>query len=128
MGSWRPYNPNPQGKSVGDCAVRACTVALQKSWDDVYMELTMEGFARCDLISANHVWGRYLKRHGYKRAFVPDDCETCYTVNDFCREHPKGTYVLALSGHVVAVQDGCYLDSWDSGAEVPIFYWFKEDD
>ena len=128
VGHWQPYNPNPQGKAVGDCAVRACTVATRKSWDDVYMELTLEGFARCDLISANHVWGRYLKKHGYTREFVRDDCDTCYTVDDFCREHPKGTFILALTGHVVAVQDGNYLDSWDSGREVPIYYWHKEDD
>lgn len=124
MGRWIPYNPNPQGKTVGDCAVRACTVATKRSWDEVYMQLTLEGFARCDLISANHVWGRYLARNGYKRDFAPEDC----TVDDFCRDHPKGTFVLALSGHVVAVQDGNYLDSWDSGKETPIYYWHKEDE
>lgn len=126
MGRWMPYNPNPQGKSVGDCAVRACTIATGDSWDQVYLALTVEGFSRCDLPNANHVWGRYLKKHGYQRDFVRDDCDTCYTVADFCEEHPHGTYVLALSDHVVAVQDGNYYDSWDSGAEVPIYYWHKE--
>lgn len=128
MDRWQRYNPNPQGKAVGDCAVRACCAATGKSWDQVYVELTLEGFARCDLISANHIWGRYLRKHGYKRALIRDDYEKCYTVDDFCGEHPTGTYVLALDGHVVAVRNGMYLDSWDSGAEVPTYYWYKEDD
>lgn len=129
MGSyWTPYNPNPRGRSADDCAVRACTIAVHKDWDTVYLELSVLGCMQGDLISGNHVWGHYLRRHGYRRALIADDCETCYTVEDFCREHPHGTYVLALSGHVVAIQDGCYLDSFDSGKETPIFYWFKEDD
>lgn len=123
VGRWTPYNPNPQHRSVGDCAVRACTVAAKMSWDETYMALTLEGFGCCDLISANHVWGKFLRKHGYTRDLI-DDC----TVDEFAAAHPKGTFVLALSGHVVAVQDGSYLDSWDSGAEVPIYYWHKESD
>ena len=29
--------------------------------------------------------------------------------------------------HVVCVEDGKYFDSWDSGNEIPLFYWEKED-
>nr|DAW82566.1 MAG TPA: hypothetical protein [Caudoviricetes sp.] len=36
-------------------------------------------------------------------------------------------YVLALSSHVVCVEDGTYFDTWDSGSEIPLFYWAKED-
>lgn len=76
--------------------------------------------------SANHVWGAYLRRHGFRRYALPDVCPDCYTVADFCRDHPSGVYVLALSGHVVCVEDGDYYDTWDSGAEVPAYYWQKE--
>ena len=47
---------------------------------------------------------------------------------DFCNDHPKGAYILALSSHVVAVVDGCYYDTWDSGQEIPIYYWTKKED
>ena len=33
------YNPNPEGKSTGDCVIRALTKALNKSWEQVYVEL-----------------------------------------------------------------------------------------
>ena len=48
------------------------------------------------------------------------------TVEEFCRDHPQGTYILAIDGHVVCAVDGDYLDTWDSGEEVPMYYWEKE--
>ena len=40
-------------------------------------------------------------------------------------------YILVIishgegGGHVVAVEDGNYYDIWDSGDEVPTYYWMK---
>jgi hypothetical protein len=34
--------------------------------------------------------------------------------------------MLATGTHVVAVIDGNYYDTWDSGDEVPIALWKKE--
>lgn len=44
-------------------------------------------------------------------------------MQDFCEDFPDGTYLLALQSHVVAVIDGNYYDSFDSGHEVPLYYW-----
>lgn len=120
------YNPNPIGARVGDCTIRAISRATGETWERVYCGLCAEGLRLCDMPSANAVWGAYLRRHGFHRHALPDDCPDCYTVADFCRDHPRGTYVLAISGHVVCAQDGQYYDSWDSGAEVPAYYWCKE--
>lgn len=120
------YNPNPMGARVGDCTVRAISRATGESWDAVYCGLCVEGLRLCDMPTANHVWGAYLRRHGFRRRALPDDCPDCYTVADFCRDHPHGTYVLAISGHVVCVADGSYYDTWDSGEESPAYYWYKE--
>ena len=120
------YNPNPMGARVGDCTVRAISRATGERWDTVYCGLCVEGLRLCDMPTANHVWGADLRRHGFRRRALPDDCPDCYTVADFCRDHPHGTYVLAISGHVVCVADGSYYDTWDSGAESPAYYWYKE--
>jgi hypothetical protein len=77
--------------------------------------------------SANHVWGKYLRNKGFERKVIPDSCPDCYTVKDFCDDHPKGTYILAISGHVVTVIDGAYYDTWDSGDEIPIYYWQRKE-
>lgn len=117
------YNPNPANNSVGDCTIRAISKALEQDWETTYAGLALQGFLMCDMPSANHVWGAYLRRHGFRRHILPDTCPDCYTVEDFAAEHPNGTYILALSGHVVCVQDGEWHDTWDSGGEVPQYYW-----
>ena len=116
---WKPYNPNPARQRVGDCTVRAICKATDQSWIRVYLFLCVYGLMEYDMPTANHVWGKYLKSRGFHRHLIEDDC----TVEDFCREHPTGTYILAIDGHVVCVEDGFYWDSWDSGQEIPIYYW-----
>ena len=122
----RPFNPNPQGKRVGDCAVRAVARATGQSWARAYLWLCVEGFLMGDMPNANSVWGAYLRKHGFKRRTLPDDCPDCYTVADFCRDHPDGLYVLGTGSHVVCVEDGDFWDSWDSADVIPTYYFFKE--
>lgn len=123
---WKEYNPNPRGARVGDCAIRAISKALNKSWKDTYLDLCMCGLVLSDMPSANHVWGSYLRDNGFRRYVLPNTCPDCYTVKDFCEDHKKGTYILALNGHVVCSSNGDYYDTWDSGDEVPIYYWREE--
>ena len=120
------YNPNPRGKKKEDCVVRAISLIENKSWDQIYLGVVLQGFFDADMPSVNTVWGNYLRRHGYRRYVIPNTCPDCYTVRDFCAEHPRGEYILATGSHVVAVVDGDYYDAWDSGNEVPIYYWQKE--
>lgn len=124
---WHRFNPNPRGSSVGDCVVRAVAAATGQSWEQAYIALALTGYALGDMPSANRTWGAYLQKQGYKRRMVEADCATCYTVADFAREYPHGVYVLGCSGHVLTVIDGEWWDSWDSGAECPIYYWYKEE-
>ena len=116
-------NPNPRGILIGDCAVRAVAIATGQTWDETYRILTQYGYELKNLPNADVVWSEVLKDYGFVRRVIPNTCPSCYTVRQFCIDHPKGTYVLATGSHVVAVKDGDYYDSWDSGDEVPIMYW-----
>lgn len=121
------FNPNPCGKNVGDCTVRAISKATGMEWGEVYLRLCIQGYLDGDMPSANACWGRYLRSIGYRRYIAPDTCPDCYTVRQFAEDHPVGTYILALSGHVVCVLDGVIWDSWDSSNENVLYYWVKED-
>lgn len=115
---------NPCGKSIGDCAVRAISVALDMDWYEAFDTLTEEARIMCDMPSADSVWGTVLLRHGFIRFAIPNKCPDCYCAEDFAQDHPNGTYVLAFGGHVATIRDGVLLDSWDSSAEIPLYYYY----
>lgn len=121
------WNPNPIGRKVGDCAVRAIAKALNMGWEAAYIALTMNGLQMGDMPSSDAVWGATLRQNGFYRKAIPDTCPVCYTAEDFCEDHPHGTYVLALGGHVACVQDGDLYDSWDSSKEIPMYVWYRKE-
>ena len=119
------YNPNKKNKSAGDCVIRMLTVVTKKSWEECYWMVCDEGEKFGDMPSANYVWMNILYNLGFKRKIVPDTCPVCYSINDFCKDHPKGLFVVGTGSHVVAIENGKFLDSWNSGREVIIFYFEK---
>ena len=121
------YNPNPTGRSVGDCAVRAIAKALDIDWETAYVMIAVNGYAMGDMPSSDSVWGAVLRENGFYRQSIPNTCPDCYTVEDFCKDNPYGIYVLAFGGHVATVVDGDLYDSWDSSHEVPIYVWYRKE-
>ena len=120
------YNANPFRNNTIDCVVRAISLASGTDWDTTYMRLAMKGFELKAPMEVAYVWGSYLRSNGYNRYIIPNTCPDCYTVKEFCEDNPKGIYILATEGHVVAVKNGDYYDTGDSGDEVPIYFWTKE--
>lgn len=120
---WIQANPNPSRKIVGDCVIRAISILLDQDWFTTYDDLTALGKLLADMPSSNAVWSEFLFTKGFKRYALPDLCPICYTIKEFCLDHPTGEFLLATGSHVVAVIDGDYYDTWDSGEEVPIYYF-----
>lgn len=126
MSYYTHVNLNPNNKNVGDCTVRAIALATNQTWEETYLALALQGYLICDMPSSNDVWGSYLLEHGWSYHRLQDTCPFCYTINNFCEDHPKGTYIVATGTHVICVKDGSYLDAWDSGDKIPLFYFEKE--
>lgn len=124
--SFIKYNANPIGRRTTDCVIRAISVLTNRTWDETYIDIFNWGFMLKDMPSVNNLWGSYLRTNGFKQIRLPDTCPDCYTIRQFCYDNPLGRYLLATGTHVVAVIDGDYYDTWDSGDEIPISYWKKE--
>ena len=131
------YNDNPFNLDVGDCVIRAISVALNYNWFMVHDELSFLSRKMADMPSSNRVWKEYLRQKGWKERTVDTNCPNCITLKNFCRTHPRGRYIVSLcemssaqnniivtGSHVVAVIDGDYYDTWDSGADVPLSYFY----
>ena len=119
-------NTNPMKKRNGDCVIQAISIALNKPWEDVYIGLAETGLLIYSLPNNNDTWDLYLRNNGFSRHVIPNTCPDCYTVIDFCRDHPYGTFVLGTGSHAIAVINGVIRDAYNSGNEIVIVYYKKE--
>ena len=120
---WRYFNPNPKRLNVGDCTVRSICAATGMDWNTVHKALCDLSGDMADMPSADRVWWELLRQIGFKQKRMIDRCPDCYTVSDFCRDHPHGIYILGPHEHAVCTINGDWLDSWDSGQTVPTYYF-----
>lgn len=108
------YQPNPKKNNTTDCTFRAYSKVENMTWDEAY-NIGCEYGREMKLMPNDHkVVDKILKeKFGYSfTKFAKDEKKT---VNEFAIEHPEGIYVGWLHGHIVAIVNGYYYDSWDSG-------------
>lgn len=126
------YQPNKLDlkDKVGDCQIRALCKALDKEWLEVFDLITpicreqqvMDIFS-CDYNKTKDA----LKKLGFSYQGVSNKKGTKRpTVKEFAKTHPNGRYICKVAHHVVAVVDGKYYDTWDSGNCSLYGYFIKE--
>ena len=120
--AYRFFNPNPLGKFVGDCTIRAICAVTGLDWYEIHRQQSDLSRIMADMPSSDDVWWELLRLHGFRKVQLLDSCPNCYTVCDFAYDHPYGLYVLGPKEHAIAVIDGDWYDTWDSGATVPLYY------
>ena len=120
---WKYFNPNPDGLKTNDCTIRAICAVTGLDWYTVHDALCAKSRTMSDMPSTDRVWWALLEDFDYEQVFLQQRCPDCTTVRDFALAHPHGLYILAPYEHAVAVVDGDWLDSWDSGSTVPAYYF-----
>ncbi len=116
-------NLNPQKKLVEDCVIRAISLILGTSWNTTIRNLTEQGIEDSDLPNANQVWDHYLMKNGFIRGSIRNTCPLCYTVRQFTEDHPRGYYIVSDGSHVIAVINGDYYDTFDSGDRTVLYFY-----
>ena len=127
---WKYYQPNKKDvkDEYGDCVIRALTKVTGKEWLQVFDELIPYVREVQANPNASQVYSKYLEDNGFK--WVGSKAEKGSirpTVQSFAKAHKGGTYILRVSRHVVAVSEGCFWDTWDSGHKSVYGYYVKED-
>lgn len=64
---FQEYNPNPVGRRVGDCAVRAVAKALDIDWETAYAKIVKNGF-----LMADHTVDRIVVSLKARPALMPE--------------------------------------------------------
>ncbi len=121
------FQPNEKNSSGGaeDCVIRALCRAFDRTWLEVFDELTDAAREQYHLPTSREVFETILKKHGYEYWGLEKD-KRC-TVNRFAAQHEDGIYILlcraGLQEHLVTVADGLVYDNRDGGnREVKGFY------
>lgn len=120
------HNENRDGKLVGDCVIRAISTLLNQDWNTTFLGIVIQAFIDADMPSSDSVWNNYLIYKGYERQVIPSVCPNCITVREFAEDHPYGRFLLFVGGHAVAVVNGNYIDTWDSGDKTVIYFFQKK--
>lgn len=123
------YQPNDKDikDNYGDCVIRALTKVTGLPWMSVFTEM----LPFCIQFQALHnnqiVYTEYLKYKGFSYTGISNKKGTRRpTVESFAKEHKTGTYFVTVANHVVAIEDGRYFDTWDSGEKSMYGYWTKQ--
>ena len=125
------YQPNKKDlkDEVGDCQVRALSKALNLSWLEAF-DLTIPICRRlqtytifdCKLEFTKEA----MKELGFDYTGISNKKGAKRpTVDSFAKDHPSGTYIVSVAHHVVAVVNGQYFDTWDSGKKSLYGYYTK---
>ena len=126
--NYKYYQPNSKDlkDKYGDCVIRALTKVTSKEWMQVFEELVpiAKGF-QC-MPNSKPCYEAYLTQNGFTYQGISNAKGTKRpTVDRFAKDHPQGVYFLRVAHHCVAVVDGIYYDTWDSGAMSLYGYWSK---
>ena len=101
------FNNNPYNRHIDDCVLRSISLLTNKTWEDVYDELSYKSGNKGLLFDNVGFVEDYLDSQ-YDR-----ECHYSKTVGEFAKEHPYGKYAVTMNGHITAIIDGIIYDTFD---------------
>lgn len=111
------YNNNPHNRHIDDCTLRAISLLTNKSWNQVYYELST--LANKDSLMMDSVV--FIENYLDKR--YPRECHQAKTISEFAKEFPYGKYAVTTNGHITAIIDGDIYDTFDPSDRVMRCAW-----
>ena len=108
---WKYHNSNPKKREVNDCVIRAISKAEDRSWDEVYSELSTLAQSQKILLDDMRFVEPYLDGKYERICYKCNGCRM--TVGEFIDKNQEGTYLVTMQGHITCVKNGILYDTWD---------------
>lgn len=127
--NYKYYQPNKKDLKdrYGDCVIRALTKVIGKEWDVIFDELVPIARELQCMPNGQPCYVQYLTEKGFEYQGISNRKGTKRpTVDSFAKTHKNGTYFVTVANHVVAIVDGIYYDTWDSGYKSLYGYWQRK--
>ena len=111
------HNANPNDRHISDCVLRAISVLTDRTWEDVYAELSY-------LSSKDgYMFDNVSFVEDYLDERYPRECHYAKTVGEFADEYKHGRYVVTMDGHITAIIDGDICDTFNPSNRIMRCAW-----
>lgn len=117
---YKYYNENPLKKYTSDCVIRSISCATQKSWDEVYNELSDLAQYNGTLFDQRDFVLWYLDSNFERVPFVSEE------VGDLAKEYSNNIILCTMKGHICCIKYGIIYDTFDPSKRFAEFAWIVE--
>ena len=113
-------NLNPLGELEEDCVCRAISFGTSKDYEDISYKLYLiSALFECEMLCVD------CYKHLLDSVFGLERIESFqgHTVEEFINYNPEGKFIIRVSGHLTACEDGKLIDTWDCRNEIVDIVW-----
>lgn len=111
-------NMNPDGESIGDCVIRAISLALDENYFDVVEDLIRNAdYFNCDLL-VKECYSNMLDSFDFPRYKGNGR-----TVEEVAKDFYKDKVLIRIDGHLTCSIFGDIYDTWDCSDEIVDCFW-----
>lgn len=114
---WHYFNNNPYQRHIDDCTLRAISLLTNRTWSEVYDELST--LANKDGLMMDSV--EFIEDYLDNR--YPRECHYAKTIGEFAKEFSHGKYAVTTNGHITAIIDGIIYDTFDPSEKIMRCAW-----
>lgn len=118
---WKKLNVNPSGRTTSDDAIRALSVALDKSWKDIYVLIAKYGLSQQLSMTDKRVIQSVLRILGYKQIRLERQCNVEQFIKIYAKRNK--TYILQIGSSFTVVKNEALIDSYDARRKMLSSYW-----
>lgn len=111
------YNENPLGIFEDDCVIRSISCATNRSWDQVYDELSDLAQEKGTLLDKRDFVRWYLDTYFVKIKNPP------YKVVDVARMFKNNIVLCTMRGHIVCIKYGIIYDTFNPSERIVEDVW-----